>query len=264
MDGSIVFRTTQDGQSELEQPQRGLGTLARQLLILIDGKRSVADLGLLLSGHGDIAPVLLELLGAGLITTAVQGAAAPPPALDARAAAAANPAAAVPSPAAVLPPGAETWPGVVPGQYPGQQQPVPAQQPAPPLAAVPQAPQFPQPAAGQVSSDRGTWPGVAQPGQVPQAPVQAPPPQQAAPQAPAADPMTLDRLEQAKRAILREIREIFGRDADPVAEKLRGCQDLQELAMLVTRVREITVGYAGREAADEFMHTAKRLLQQAR
>ncbi|MEO1083448.1 MAG: hypothetical protein AAFY88_04335, partial [Acidobacteriota bacterium] len=93
----------------------------------------------------------------------------------------------------------------------------------------------------------------------------AAPPAAAAAAPPAAEgqPASLEKLEEAKGAIMREIREVFGKDADPVVLKVRNCRTLAELGILVSRVREIAVDYAGRQTADEFLHTSKRILELA-
>jgi hypothetical protein len=69
MDGSIVFRKTAKAVAELEQKEGFLGPRIRQLLILVDGTRTVADLGLLLPSLGDPSTVLQGLLLQSYITT---------------------------------------------------------------------------------------------------------------------------------------------------------------------------------------------------
>lgn len=69
MDESIVFRRTPKAQAELEGGQPSLSSQSRQLLVFVDGRRTVADLALLLSALGNVQQMLLELLAGGFLTT---------------------------------------------------------------------------------------------------------------------------------------------------------------------------------------------------
>ncbi|MEM9556167.1 MAG: hypothetical protein AAGC60_18055 [Acidobacteriota bacterium] len=241
MDASIVFRKTPEGEIETSSPRLELDTLGRQLLVLIDGRRAIGDLTILLSGQGDVPAMLFELLRQGLITTG--GGATP---------------ATQPTGDPYRPSMADTWPGVaVQGAAP-QPQPV-APQPAAPQPAAPQ-PAAPQPAAPQPAAPPqpvAPQPAAPQPA-APQPAAAQPPP---VPSQQTASGTTAQRLEDTKLAILREVREVFGRDGDPVAAKLRACRSFGDLRILVTRIRQIAVDYAGRDAAEQFTATAFRQIE---
>lgn len=66
MNDKIVFAKTDAGQREMGERRAGLDPRQRRLLILVDGRRSVAELRAL-SGLGDLPAVLAELQSRGLI-----------------------------------------------------------------------------------------------------------------------------------------------------------------------------------------------------
>lgn len=73
---ATIFAKTPEGQKEIADRARGLSGRARSLLILVDGKRSVAELGAMVPD----AQVHLEaLLKAGLIAPAASASPANPP-----------------------------------------------------------------------------------------------------------------------------------------------------------------------------------------
>jgi hypothetical protein len=69
MNDKIVFAKTDAGQREIGERRAGLDPRQRRLLILVDGRRSVAELRAL-SGLGDLPAVLAELQSRGLVAAA--------------------------------------------------------------------------------------------------------------------------------------------------------------------------------------------------
>lgn len=106
-----VFGKTALGQQEIQSRSLNLSPLVRRVLVLVDGKRSGAELSVFLVGKGDIEAVLAQLLDIGCIEVLAsparpaRAAAAPasPARTDASDAASAGPAS-VPAPLDGLPP----------------------------------------------------------------------------------------------------------------------------------------------------------------
>lgn len=69
MDARIVFVKTAKGVAEMAARSAGLAVATRRVLILVDGKRTVADLAPLLK-PGEIDGVLAQLEGQGFISRA--------------------------------------------------------------------------------------------------------------------------------------------------------------------------------------------------
>src|SRR5262245_17052626 len=69
MDGSIVYSKTPKGVAEVTTRSAQLSMTTRRVLIMIDGKRSVDELAVLLR-PGEIDAVISQLEGAGLISRA--------------------------------------------------------------------------------------------------------------------------------------------------------------------------------------------------
>lgn len=88
---ATIYSKTPDGQHEIETRSRRLAPRARSTLILVDGKRSVSELGKLVQ---QVEETLQALLEAGLIEPA-KGKAEPAPAPEAPVAAAPSPAMAI-------------------------------------------------------------------------------------------------------------------------------------------------------------------------
>ncbi|MBN9369748.1 MULTISPECIES: hypothetical protein [unclassified Hydrogenophaga] len=65
MDKHLVFSKTEQGREALSSRPSGLGPRLRSLLIMVDGKRSVADFDKLLGA--DAAPLLEQLAGQGWV-----------------------------------------------------------------------------------------------------------------------------------------------------------------------------------------------------
>ncbi|MBA4176981.1 MAG: hypothetical protein C0505_10550 [Leptothrix sp. (in: Bacteria)] len=63
---AAVFAKTAAGQQEIRQRSLRLPPLPRRLLVLVDGKRTVAELALLVPGH-DVVPLLDELMAKACI-----------------------------------------------------------------------------------------------------------------------------------------------------------------------------------------------------
>ncbi|AOY00044.1 hypothetical protein [Jeongeupia sp. USM3] len=61
-----VYSKTAVGQAEIDARSLGLSARARRLLILIDGRRTLADIAAAL-GHAGLAPLLAELQAQGCI-----------------------------------------------------------------------------------------------------------------------------------------------------------------------------------------------------
>lgn len=74
---SAIFVKTALGQSEIQDRQLGLAPLVRRVLVLVDGKRSGADLSVFLVGKGEIEVLLGELLDRACIEIVAQAAPAP-------------------------------------------------------------------------------------------------------------------------------------------------------------------------------------------
>lgn len=70
MDGSIVYSKTPKGVAEVTTRSAQLSMTTRRVLIMIDGKRSVDELAVLLR-PGEIDAVISQLEGAGLIHRAI-------------------------------------------------------------------------------------------------------------------------------------------------------------------------------------------------
>lgn len=64
---ATVFAKTAAGQEAIQSRASGLSLLVRRALLLVDGKRTGADLSVFLVGKGDIEAVLAELLEKGCI-----------------------------------------------------------------------------------------------------------------------------------------------------------------------------------------------------
>lgn len=92
---TTVFAKTALGQQEIQDRSLGLSPLVRRTLVLVDGKRSGAELSVFLVGKGDIEAVLTQLLDLGCIEALARSSKAP----VANAPAAAAPAAVAPAPA---------------------------------------------------------------------------------------------------------------------------------------------------------------------
>lgn len=75
-----VFAKTALGQQEIQSRTLGLSLLVRRALVLVDGKRSGAELGVFLVGKGEIEVVLSQLLELGCIEAVGTARAAPAPA----------------------------------------------------------------------------------------------------------------------------------------------------------------------------------------
>jgi hypothetical protein len=77
---NVVFRKTESGTQEMGAPSGGLSPKLRRALILVDGARTVAELGALFR-PGEIAAIVTELRDRGLVAPA--GATPGAPAADA-------------------------------------------------------------------------------------------------------------------------------------------------------------------------------------
>lgn len=73
MDKNTLFVKTDQGRDALTSRPPGLGPRVRTLLIMVDGKRPVAELDKLAGGEGSAAPLLEQLVAAGWVAP-VQGA----------------------------------------------------------------------------------------------------------------------------------------------------------------------------------------------
>ena len=104
MEKGAVFSKTDGGREALTGRPAGLTPRLRSLLILTDGKRTVAELDKMLGGDGAAAPLLEQLVAQGWVQVTASAPAAP-----AAAAAAAAPAAPVGAPPSVFGLG-DIWP----------------------------------------------------------------------------------------------------------------------------------------------------------
>lgn len=73
MDGSLVFVKTPKGIAEVSLRGAQLAMTSRRILIMVDGRRSVGDLSVLLR-PGEIDGVIVQLEGSGLIQRVQHGA----------------------------------------------------------------------------------------------------------------------------------------------------------------------------------------------
>ncbi|WP_439519715.1 hypothetical protein [Hydrogenophaga sp.] len=80
MDKNTLFVKTDQGREALTSRPPGLGPRLRSLLIMVDGKRAVAELDKLSGGEGSAAPLLEQLVAAGWVEL-VEVATAPAPAV---------------------------------------------------------------------------------------------------------------------------------------------------------------------------------------
>lgn len=69
---TAVYAKTALGQQEIQSRALGLAPLVRRLLVLVDGKRSGADLAVFLSGQDDVEAVLEQLLERGCVEAQVR------------------------------------------------------------------------------------------------------------------------------------------------------------------------------------------------
>lgn len=101
-----VFGKTALGQQEIQSRSLNLSPLVRRVLVLVDGKRSGAELSVFLVGKGEIDVVLAQLLEIGCIelVTSAKPAATPAPASAAAPDAASAGPASVSAPLDGLPP----------------------------------------------------------------------------------------------------------------------------------------------------------------
>lgn len=67
MDKNTLFVKTEQGREALTSRPPGLGPRLRSLLIMVDGKRPVAEFDKLSGGEGSAAPLLEQLVAAGWI-----------------------------------------------------------------------------------------------------------------------------------------------------------------------------------------------------
>ncbi|GHD68459.1 hypothetical protein [Jeongeupia chitinilytica] len=65
---NTVYSKTARGQAEIDARSLGLSARARRLLILIDGRRTLAEIAVIL-GHDTLPPLLAELQAQGCIGT---------------------------------------------------------------------------------------------------------------------------------------------------------------------------------------------------
>jgi len=77
MDPSSVLSKTQKGVAEIETRQHKLDHRLRALLIMVNGRASVAELAAKFAQLGDIGPLLGQLAAQGFVTAGGAGASAP-------------------------------------------------------------------------------------------------------------------------------------------------------------------------------------------
>ena len=223
---SIVFQRTPQGHAEAHNEASTLDVGRRQLLVLVDGKRTVADHGLLLSALGDVRPLLLDLLAQGLITT---------------------------SSAAVA---LEETPNVPPAQAAPMA--VPPPQPAVPQPTIPQptgaAPRVaaPGPPVGS-GACRHAAPGCGSAGGARHL-------NQPAGVRTERDPTPCASSTRPRACSSERIRAVFDQDAEALVPKVRACSSFAELTVMATRLRNIMAEYADPSTADAFLERASAIL----
>jgi hypothetical protein len=77
METTAVFKKTAKGQEAFAHRSPELSAAQRSLLIMVDGKRPVADLARVAAAFGDINTLLQDLIAKGMIEASSSGQAAP-------------------------------------------------------------------------------------------------------------------------------------------------------------------------------------------
>ena len=232
-----VFTKTPQGSDEVATRRHGLPMRMRQLLILVDGRRTVADLSKLVP-EKDLQANLPLLESQGFVTRAgAQGS----PAGDPSAAAGAAPSAAPPQA------GAAPHAGTV------QQ-----------TGAVPLVPARVAPAAAPFAGTLGTGPAAApvgapsQPGQSGAAPASVPG------AAGSAGPATLQHapgdpapqrrdLETIRRGVVRQLVDAIGPHGDDMAVRVERCRSVDELRQVLPAAAALVEAIRGRSAMAAFL-----------
>ncbi len=80
MDAQAVYRKSEKGSEAIATRGHGVGGKLRMLLILVDGRKTVGELGRMAAGMGESAELLQQLLSEGLIELATAAVAAGTPA----------------------------------------------------------------------------------------------------------------------------------------------------------------------------------------
>ncbi|HYF60713.1 MAG TPA: hypothetical protein VEA81_17330 [Burkholderiaceae bacterium] len=232
----IVFVKTPQGSDEIATRRHGLAMRMRRLLILVDGRRTAADLSRLVP-EPDLPAQLERLEADGFVARAgaAPGVAAP----DATAPDPASAAPAVAAPGVAAPAGAG-----VPSAIPTA-----AAFAAPPPVCAP--PPF---AASPARS--GT--GEPLPGTVPLVPARvaappAEPPAARAAEAAAPGAAAPRELEALRRAIVRQLVEAIGPHADALGVRIERARTLEELRKLVPSAAQLVEAVRGRAAAAAFV-----------
>ncbi len=266
MDSYTRFHKTGKGLAEIEDDALKLSTEERQLLILIDGTRTVGDIQLLLPAVSDHASLFRQLLLESLITTG-------------------GPVTATATPAS---PAVTTWPETPPGTPQHATAPAlsgaeaelerlraMAQAASPPTAAQPptaaaQAPVTPAAATPVAAAPAAVTSAAVTPAAV--TPAAVTPAALAAPLAPTPaitdhDTNVIDvaeiglQITLLQDKVLREAREVFDHeDIELLAPKIQACETLSELTILSTRLRDIVESYADTQTADRFLIRIRKIL----
>ena len=77
MDAQAVYRKSEKGSDAIATRGHGVGGKLRMLLILVDGRKTVDELGRMAAGMGESAELLQQLLSEGLIELATAAAGTP-------------------------------------------------------------------------------------------------------------------------------------------------------------------------------------------
>ena len=80
MEPTAIFKKTAKGQEAFAHRSPELSAHQRSLLIMVDGKRTLADLNKMAAVFGDVPELLTDLLGKDMIEPSMDAAAAKPPA----------------------------------------------------------------------------------------------------------------------------------------------------------------------------------------
>jgi hypothetical protein len=237
--GTVYVKTAQ-GNDEIATRRHGLGLRVRQLLILIDGRRSVADLARMVS-ETELRAHLPMLRDQGFV--ALAGA----------------------MPAGPAPAGGGPIAGgigfVARGDVPMGGLPIGAQAGAPAAASAAASAAGAGVGAGMgagagasvgagagAGSAAGAGMGSGSAATHSAAPVQTP----AAPAAPAEPPQRRD-LETVRRLLVRQLVDALGPHADDMAVRIERCRSVDEIRQLMTTIASLVEAIRGRAAMVAFV-----------
>jgi hypothetical protein len=224
-----VYAKTPQGSDEVATRRHGLAMRVRQLLILVDGRRSVTDLAKLVP-EKDLVAHLALLEEQGFVVRADM----PPAGVTA---AAREPAAAAGDAADVAPP----VPGQVAGALPGL------------IAGARLAPAADPGPATRPGDTSTLVAGPATSAAAPATRPAGPDTQMPATAAAAAAPQRRDLETTLRRAVVRHLVDAIGPHADDMAVRIERCSSVDELRQILPSAAGLVEAIRGRAAMAEFM-----------